>query len=434
MVRIVYTKGISETAATCRSSSPDCPTDALVQLALANGGITEEDKPWLWRGLPQVWQQQADPIRVQTAHIPKLHEALANDLPIPADSAAWAATTYALQEAGWQGLLDWQDDETWQSAWKERLTAVQADLDLLLEQRTQAVLNQDEAAFLNTAAPHLENAQRRWLADLNDNPVSTFSQTAVPLAFLEDGSVLAQVEMAYELSGQGPSTAKMNILFTPQNDGYLWAGKHFYEFVGDTAIVRYPEGYEQQASAAHEKLTAWTPQAAAMLGISPTLPIEVDLYNDPDDMRAAIALPYHGTNWTEPGQPIKLQANAGDGVLITQLTRHLLGQAGVSDEWLLRGIAANIASKFDGGEVQAALGSSWNNLKTAAAGGRLLDLNYIGPELTLTHQQDTLAQLQSWDAVRYFIHTSGWAILKEHIANKEPIATADFQRTLAGKP
>jgi uncharacterized protein len=222
VVRMVYTEGITKTAATCRSGSKSCPTDALTQLVLVNNGANQADDPWLWQGLPLVWQAQRDPIRVQSEQLPQLQQALIGDQPIPPTTAAWAATDYALRQVGWRGLLDWQQSDAWEQDWEQRLATVQAELDALLEQRTQAILAQNEAVFLDTAVPELAAAQRRWLSDLDAHPLNGFAQTAVPLALLEDEAVLAQVTMNYELSGRGPSTAETTILFTPGGEGYLW--------------------------------------------------------------------------------------------------------------------------------------------------------------------------------------------------------------------
>jgi uncharacterized protein len=417
LVRMVYTAGITETAATCRTDSPACPTNELVQLVLANRGIHEAGAPWLWHGLPLAWQAQAEPIRVQSEQLPRLHEALRQGLPIPATTAAWATTDYALRQAGWDGLLDWRQTDAWQDDWQRHLTAVQSDLDRLLAQRTAAILAQDEAAFLETAVPGLAVAQRRWMADLDAYPLLEFAQTGVPLALLEDGSVLAQVTMNYELRDRGPSTAEMPILFTAHEEGYLWAGKRLLDLQGDTAVVRYPDGFEEQAVMLHEKVTVWTPQLAAMLDISPTLPLEIELYDGPDDMRAAIALPYPATNWTEPGQAIKLQTSAGDGELVTQLVRQLLYQAGVTEEWLLRGIPAFVSIRFDGGATQQELAARWPELQTAAVEVRLIDLAAISPRLEMPQADDRLAEMEAWDAVRYAVHAHGWQALAERVAS-----------------
>ena len=158
--------------------------------------------------------------------------------------------------------------------------------------------------------------------------------------------------MAYELRDSEAAAADVIIHFVPGNGGYLWAGKHLQELPGETVLVRYPAGYEERATELQEKAAAWTPELGALLAISPTLPLEIELYDGLDDMRAAIALPYEATNWTEPGQAIKLQANAGDDAAVTQLARQLLYQVGVDEEWLLRGVPAFLAAHFDGGVTQ----------------------------------------------------------------------------------
>ena len=432
LVQMVYTAGLTETIATCNASSPTCPAHALVQVALANNGITEASAPWLWHGLPLAMQAETDSIRVQSAQIAQLYEAFAADQAIPQEAAAWAATTYALQQVGWAGLLDWQQSDAWERDWRTRLTAVQSDLDSLLSQRTAAILAQNETAFLQTAVPELSVAQRRWLADLEMNPLNTFSQTAVPLAFLEDGSVLAQVTLAYELAGRVPSSADVVIRFEPEADGILWAGKYLHELEGETAVVRYPEGYKETAVDFQRKASEWTPQLAALLTISPTLPIAIELYDAPDDLRAAIALPYSARNWTEPGQAIKLQttaeANADDGVLVTQLTRQLLYQAGVTDEWLLRGIPAFVSARFDGGLTRQQLLAQWPVLKTAVAENTLIDLATIAPSLEMAQQADGLAEIEAWDAVTYAVQTLGWErLLAQATGGGQSFNVADFQ-------
>ena len=428
VANLVYTKSMSQTVSNCRDSAPGCPTGTLVQLALANSGLAPQEKSWLWQGLPEAWQAEADPIAVQSRHIPVLQQALLSGSPMPSETAAWAAVDFAIEQVGWAGLFQWDDDTRWQPAWKERLYDAQFKIDRLLEQRTTAVLSQDESAFLDTAVPELSKAQQRWLADLEANPLSSFSQSAVPIAFVDDGSILARVTMYYELTGRGPSAAEMTIRFVPANDGYLWAGKYLYEIDGEDIIVRYPTGFEDRALAVQRKLSDWTPKISAMLSLSPTLPVEVELYNEADDMRAAIALPYSAANWTEPGHALKMQANAGDGALAVQLTRHLLGDAGVHDEWLLRGIAANLAARVDEGATHAALTGSWSTLTKAAAENSWLDLNEIRISQSMNHEENILSDLQSWDAVRYYIHTEGWNALVDKIKSDNSPADDVFQQ------
>jgi hypothetical protein len=165
-----------------------------------------------------------------------------------------------------------------------------------------------------------------------------------------------------------------------------------------------------------------------MLKLSPTLPLEIELYDAPDDMSAAIALPFPAVNWTAAGQAIKLQTTAGDGALITQLARQLLYQAGVRDEWLLRGVPAFVSARFDGGAVQQELALRWPELLTAVVEERLLELAAIAPHLEMTQADDALAQVAAWDAVRYAVHEHGWPALVEQIAGGEaPLVLDDFQ-------
>ena len=436
MIRMVYSGSTAKIAATCRTSSQTCPTDTLTQLALANNGITAADAPWLWQGIPLAWQAENDSTRVQSELLPQLYTALTTHQPIPPAAAAWAETDYALRQTGWDGLLDWQQTDVWQTNWEQRLTAVQADLDQLLAQRTNAILTQDEAAFLATAVAELAPNQRRWLSDLDVHPLHTFEQTAAPLAILEDGSVLAQVTMNYELDGRGPSTAVTDILFMPDAAGYLWAGKQLFELASDTTIVRYPNGFVETAGDIQTKANSWLPRLTALLGISPTLPIEIELYDAPDDLRAAIALPYYATNWTEPDQAIKLQTDADDGVLVTQLTRHLLYQAGVVENWLLLGVPAFVSAQFDGGSTQAGLASNFGDLKTAVSNSLdtsvsdniLIDLTALDFDIDAAQNVQQLGQVEAWDAVRYFVQQQGWQALVARInaANNQP-ALNDFQ-------
>ncbi len=397
------------------------------------GVSIREAGAWLWEGLPQAWAARTDAAGVQAAHLPLLHEALASERALPEQTANWAAVDYALRQVGWEGLLTYRQTGAWHEDWQQRLTAVQSDLDDLLARRTAAILAQNESAFLATAVPEQAAAQQRWLASLDAFPLSEFTQTAVPLALFEDGSVLAQVTMNYELRGRGPSTAEMAILFRPGADGTLWAGKRLHDLPGETAVVRYPDHYEEKAAAVQEKATAWTPRLAAMLTLSPTLPLEIELYDAPDDMRAAIALPYPATNWTEPGQAIKLQAEATDGELFTQLARQLLFQAGVREEWLLRGIPAFLSARFDGGETQRELALRWPDLQTAVAEEDLPDLAALAPELEMSQVADGLAEIAAWDAVRYAVHVYGWEALTERVAGSEERVAGSEGRVASGE-
>ena len=437
LVRMIYEAGLVKEAANNQQPTEDGKQlteegmmrveEELVRLALANEGVDQEAETWLWMGLPLAWRAREDGVGVQSVFLPLLHEALANELPVPENAAAWAAADYALEQVGWDGVLHFAPSEAWRGDWERRLTEVQTELDSLLAQRTKAILAQDEGRFLETAVPELAAAQRRWLADLDQRPLNSFMQTAVPLAFLEDGSVLARVTMAYELSGRGPSTAEMAIRFIPGEAHYLWAGKWLQELPGSTAIVRYPDGYEEAASAVQEKADAWVPELAAMFALSPTLPLEIELYDGFDDMRAAIALPYPATNWTEPGQAIKLQAEAGDDVLANQLARQLLVQAGVEQEWLLRGVPAFLSARFDGGVTQRSLALDWPDLNNAASaeGVQLAD---FALQLEMSQADDALAQVAAWDAVRTYVHEYGWPALAEQMGGgRVAVPLAEFQ-------
>jgi Zn-dependent M28 family amino/carboxypeptidase len=431
-------------------------SDALIQLLLAEAGVTESAAPWLWQGLPLVIQGKENATRTQLQYLRPLRQELAEGNAPSTKPASWAAVDYLQRQIGGQGigllitdlgqacqeglcenhegadlaLLDAINMDTttfaaaWQADWQERLAEAQANLDAVLAARQEAALAGDEVAFLNTVEPgvsHLVTEEQHWLADLVGRSVENLALTGEPLALLEDGSILADVTLQYALGdsadrwseGQVPLT----ILFTPGSDGYRWAGPLFAVTQGDQISVHYPEGQDELAQAILDEAETIYTQLAAELGVAEPETLAIKLYDNQNAFRTSIFLSFPLTNWV-PGwtgaeESVKLRLDTGAPTeayrpaLAVQLARRLLYQMGVEVEWLVHGAGIYLSRDHDGGRAEQRAASSLNVLAREIGKGNLADLSSMPPLYQLSEEDFALASAQAWDVVRYLVTTHG---------------------------
>jgi Zn-dependent M28 family amino/carboxypeptidase len=422
-------------------------TDALVQLVLAEAGVTKEAAPWLWQGLPPVWRAQRDPVAAQVEYLPKVQGALAAETEVQNEATAWAAVDDLRRRVGWtglgemvvalgracrRGLCEGQEglnaalsetlgmdaaafEAAWQSRWRHRLAAAQADLEAVLAAREEAVLAGDEAAFLSTAdatVPNLMAEERGWFAGLAAAPLETFALTGKPLALLENGDLLASVTMQVRTAGDAESVP-MQVLLTPGGGGYRWAGAPFEVLRGSLASVLYPEGEEALAQALLAQAEVILPQAAASLGVDGSEPLTIKLYGGGNAFRASISPAFSRMDglmaWTGKGASVKIALQRGaspedyEAALAVQAVRLLLGRMGVEAEWLLRGVSFHLVQSYDRGVTE-----NLSDLLRAVTKDRLGGLAEIGLDGGLSGEEQALANVQAWDAVRYLRAVHGW--------------------------
>ena len=417
-------------------------TDALAQLALVEAGVTENAAPWLWRGLPLAWRAQNDPLQAQTKYLPRLQDALAADPPLQNEAASWAALDYLRRQIGWPGIGEFitalgqacRDghcesaevmqmtpaafEAAWQAHWRERLSAAQAGLDAVLAARAEALLSGDEIAFLNTVDPAMPNliAEEKAYLALTPRSVESFALSGEPLAFLEDGSLLAKVTLQYRLAGNEGSVP-LRVRFTPDEGGYRWAGAPLETLPGRGAAVLYPAGQEELAQSLLKESENLYPQIAAALGIGQPDALTIKLYESADAFRAFISPAFPRADWlmawTGAGQSIKLWLPKDAApqnyrpALAVQLARHLLYQMGVEVEWLYRGASLYLVQNLDGGLTEQAVAENLSGVLRAISKERLGSLAEMPPAHELSQEEFYLTNTQAWDAVRYLVYTHG---------------------------
>jgi uncharacterized protein len=428
-------------------------SDALTQLVLARAGVTEQAAPWLWQGLPLALRGARDPVAAHAAYLDQVRGALTMNVLPQNEATSWAAVVYLQQQIGWQGVGQFIaslgqrcreglcDDErglnaalsdamnldaygfsvAWQRHWRDRLDTAQADLDAVLDARVEAILAGDKTAFLNTVdsgVPNLLAEQRHWFDNLGS--VESLDLTGRPLALLPDQSLLASVTVQYHLSEVaepwGEASVPLQVLFTPEDEGYLWAGAPLKTLQGDQVTVLYPKDRRKSARALLPEAEAIYARLADDLGIEQPDALTVKLYGSGQAFRTSVSLAFPLVDWapawTGDGASVKLwlrQAEIEDirPTLTAQLARHLLHQAGVDEEWLVTGASLYLSRDLDGGAREQAAASHLRQLQRAVTKETLSSLSSIASAYALSEDGAMLARAQAWDAVRYLAYAHG---------------------------
>jgi len=432
-------------------------TDALVQLVMAEAGVTEAAAPWLWQGLPLVLRARGDPIATQTEYLPRLQRLLGADSITPNEVTAWAAVDYVQQHLGWQGLgqfvadlgqacrdgLCENDDgldrvlsdalqldavsfeSAWQDHWRERLAAAQAELDALLEARTEAILSHNQTAFLDTVDPSVPNLlaeEQHWFAELAQYDLAEFSLTGKPIALLEEGGLGADVTLDYHLADAnsvpwGKGTIPLKARLTPGGSGVRWAGFPFEILPGDGVQVLYAAGQEERAGEMLQAAEALYPLLARELEIEQPAALLIKLYTSDQDFRAGISLSFPRAPWAqawtgrESSLKLWLQDDATpDGyrpLLAIQMARHLLYQMGVDSGWLVKGASLYLAGTLDAGVGELISAQELYKLLQNLHRGSPPTLEAILPDHELLETEFPGVQAQAWDTVRYLEYAHG---------------------------
>jgi hypothetical protein len=226
-----------------------------------------------------------------------------------------------------------------------------------------------------------------------------------------------------------PSVIPLIVLFTPGQDGLEWAGTPF-ETVGDgqVEILYAAEAFYfddqgilardllAEAGAIHLSLTE-------MLGGQEPDPLTIKLYPNDTEFQASVSAGALRNDlvqaWTAAEASVKLVAGQDATLeilrpaLAVQLARRALLQIGVDSEWLLRGVGAYLAGRFDGGVAEQAAASSLRGLLQAQENDALYDLRAFPRGSGLPAEGVELAYAQAWDTVRYLVYTHGWQALVE---------------------
>lgn len=439
----------------------------LSQLVIANAGIPHGSFQWMLDGLPLVLEGESDRVGMQMHMLPSIRRALAQDTKDTFSMAtSWAAVDYLRQTFGWDGLgrfitnvgrycqtYDCKTEEgadqairasinldqagfniAWQNHWQTRLDTAQAGLNVTLDKRSNAVLNGDETSFLQTVdrqIPNLFNEEIDWFADLSIYRPESFTMTAEPLAFLDDGSVLASVNMEYQLADVsavwGKGNLPLTIRFAPSSGGYLWSGPLMQTLSGGRIRVRYPEGQDDFAKTLLIDAESFYSQLATEMQTTDLQRLTIKLYEDEFTYRSSIALsfpaPEWAPGWSAEGQSIKLLISQDDSVediypaLVAQLSRQLLLQSGIQSEWLLMGASSYLSRNVAGGALQRTAASSLTALDRALRDDVEFDIKTFPGPYHLSNDEYRVAIAQAWDMTRYLAETYGQDALFDLLAS-----------------
>ena len=429
--------------------------DSFSHLLLVNYGIPQEGFAWLWEGLPLLLENPDDQILQQSDKLIQLQGALSeNEVDFNAETS-WAAVEYLHQSRGFEGLGEMiealgnacslhncetedgsnqalidalgmdQDafDVAWISYWQVRLGAAQAELDAVLTQRADAVLNGDEAAFLETVDPRIRNLlmeEKGWFADLSDFSPDSYQLSGNPIAILESGEILADVAVRYILPDVQPPLGRgsftFEILFNPSEDGFLWAGPIFQSVSGKNLIVRYPAGLEETANAILDDAGEIYGELADALSIADPDQLTINLYEDKFLYRSSIALSFPAPEWipgwTAPGVSIKLLLDDPEEAvfqraLVMNLSRQALMQIGVRDEWILTGGSYYLSEDAAGGLLQRQAEVGLIRLVNILSKDTRFDLVDFPDLYHLSEYDYPVAVTLAWDSMGYFADQYG---------------------------
>ncbi|MEJ2707957.1 MAG: M20/M25/M40 family metallo-hydrolase [Anaerolineales bacterium] len=471
-IKLVYSSTISDSVQL---------DEAVARLVLADAGLNRQVAPWLWEGLAFVLQSYQDQVESDSRFIPNLALDLSSGNFESPDTSAWAATKFVLQRLGWQGLGSFiyelgqecrttgcennaavdgiylrhlrvastDFESAWQNYWSARLGAVQQGLDTWAEQRVSAIQSGDRQAFLRTvddSVPMLINEEGHWFDDLQVHPLQKLSFAASPLVLLDGESVLAKVTTQFERQDAGGNTTvedtSMTVRFTAGNQGYRLAGPPFDVIQGQIANVRYLSGNQELAEQILERVDTIYPAMAEKLALDPAIPGEssklfVNIYDTPASFQNSIGLSFPNLKtlraWAGAGESLKLVVEPGkslseyDSDLAMQISRHLLQESGVENEWLLKGVSVYVAQTFDGGRVQSSAAANLPKVVTIIESGENSDLKDMPEERVYSADGVLVSRSQAWDSVRYLVENYGWDRLVELLQRQgrgEPLASA----------
>ena len=440
LIRMTYARGQD-------SNSP--LFTALSQLLLTEAGVTPSAAPWLWQGLPLVLRVQQDPGSAPS--LAELRQALDSGPDTLEATRAWAEVEYMRRRWGWQGLGQfvrelgaacresgarqgadpvgialsgtWQMDATafeqaWQGEWRARLEALQSEVDAVLAKRTEAVLAGDRDHFLETvdgSVPALLEEERRWFERLPARPVEEFDLQGVPMAWLEDGSIVTSVTMSYRLSGTAQQwdeeSVSLTVLLSPEGEGYRWSGPPFQALQSGPFSVLYPPGQHEVAQSVLTETVTLYGRLAERLGVKQGASV-IKLYDDDQAFRTSIGLSFPLLDWVPawsdgigPGESTALKIRLNKiptpeqvrSVLATQLTRQLLYRAGIKSEWFVKGMAMVLSRELNDRPVRQVTGADLSDLRAAVEQGQVYPLSALPNDVDLPEDELRIvtAQVQS---------------------------------------
>ncbi len=406
-------------------------TNTMLQAALQRAGWPSAEARWLAAGMEDQLaagdpQQRRD---LEARYLPLLLQGDANGALWPPQSMpnpdslnssqrklwsaqAWAMTDYLLRTVGPAALqqLSLAGVEAWRDAFVSPWHAASLGISDTLAQRSKAVLDQDQAAFLATVDATdrtLLQEEQHWFADLRIHPADEFKLTG-KLVALDGSQATADVEMTYHLAEASSVAEKVTwrASFAERNGRWLYADMEHQEARSDHFIFKYA-GAERPAFT--EDLLAQAERAYASvtsdLDWRPAQPVEIKFYPSQQLFRTSIylsMLPAHG--WAEPGESIKLTdlTTALTGRVIAHELSHMaLFAKGVQHGALHEGTGQYEAGQFD---------PHWQDQQIRKWRQQVYDLVRSDRPLTFASMTDwrelqeelDLMYSVGWDTVTYF--------------------------------
>ncbi|MEA3337998.1 MAG: M20/M25/M40 family metallo-hydrolase [Chloroflexota bacterium] len=438
-------------------------TTVVTQLALAQLGLQEETAPWLWHGLPLHFASSAGRQAQPGQYLASLKAMLEDTVPYqihdfpslrdPAggssawQAVAWATTGFLLQEYGEEivpelarALAESNDprlafqqvlgrspsdfDQAWQAQWRDRLQRADRQIAELMNRRSQAISEGNQALFMSTVAtadPALLSEEATWFTALLDeaNRPDDLELTARLDGLTADGA-LAAISATWQEDGE-PKRATFQAVFPEQENRLQYGGPQWLSTAGDLVTLRYRHSNRDLAEALLPQIEQAHALIGEILGL-PAAPVVVNLYNNDREFALAsgFTAPEALKTWTGNGQSIRVLAEAGDRAsdvqdvrnrLLDSLVEQLLLQAGISSsaetQWLRTGLGRLALQWVTPRTGWQQAGSLSGKAAKAAQRDNLWPLAELPLPASLAISERALARAQGWDATRYLLNTYG---------------------------
>jgi len=412
-------------------------TTTLLEFALQHAGWSSAAASWLAQGTSDHWSASpaeagqstasAEALqKLQAQYIPILLQADANKTLWPTESMpplhevpqdkvalwraqAWAMTDQVLRLGGLPNRTT--DVAGWYTAlltpWRTAAEGIQRTL----LQRSQAVLERDETAFLNTVDASdavLFTEERHWFADLQSHPVSTFALSGQLLSLREDQAIV-QVAMDYLLADPDSTRNRVSwqARFVQRDGRWLYADVDLKQESSPHFLLKYVTP-QQGAIAAQLLSDAERAYDLVTTDLDQDLagPVEIKYYDDPQLFRTSIYLSMPAARgWSEPGESIKLTNVTTEEV--GRILAHELGHAvlfakGVQHGGVHEGTAQYVAGLYS---------PQWQNEQVRKWRQQVYDVVRANRDVTLETLDDWrvwqvsdpgLIYNMSWDNIAYF--------------------------------
>jgi len=498
-------------------------TPALVNLLLNQMGLPPAAPPLPGQGEGEVWLREGLALHYDDGAARKyLPLIIATDVPTPLldfpalsglpdreaqvlRAYAWSGVEYLLDRYGADGLrrlcAAWEAPASdasdgavafqalglsptrFESAWRsDRIAPLRADgaaIQATIAARVEAVLAGDTDGFLSTVTltdPTLRTEERNWFADLTAHPVITYSVTGQVVGWSSggpggDGADEADVALSVSavISGGQARRVSYDARFVREGNRWRYAGVAWNELIGEHFVLKYQNHDDAWARRVLDLAEEAYAQVTADLDMTPSVPQEIKLYDDPELFRTSVflSLPDRTSDWTEPGEAIKLLLRRDDeyeygygdedehaiqSAIAHELAHQVLFAQGLSPSparsgeggpaWLHEGVA-----DFEAGRVLP-LGAHWT-------GGRyspivqdavrrhnefsldgLSSWENVSDESDVSDDRAKLFRAQSWSLVSFLVERYGMSGLRRFIAQSviSDDAAANLRTALGADP